>query len=185
MPFYGLAAVSKILSDSEVFALRKENEKLKKINAKLNWNLFWTKYNIEILTCQIQRSNFIFPEAPDCNCYCCGISGRLSPWQMDNEVHNTTCTFTPLLQNTFAYVGLKIVETLDIQSLHKSQHHLAHEYSSDFVDVDAHIVVEEDWTRFAYGSRFFNVTSMDDPAMLKLKNLFEILKTEPMLAKHD
>jgi cell division protein FtsB len=48
MPFYGLAAVSKILSDREVFALRKENEKLKKINAKLNWNLFWTKYNIEI-----------------------------------------------------------------------------------------------------------------------------------------
>jgi hypothetical protein len=178
-----LASVSKVLFDFEVLALSKENKELKAINEKLNLNLFWAKFNISQLSARIRLSNFLYPEAPDCNCFCCGIAGRLSATQMDSEIHNPICTFTPLLKNTFAYLGLKVVETMDIPIIYETQP-LVHEYSWDFVNVDAHIVVEEDWTRFAYGSKFFNVTSMDDPALQKLRNLFEILEKEPMFPAH-
>lgn len=174
--FSRLASVNKILMDREVIALRKENDRLQKSNDHLLLNLFWIKFCSRNLTCRTQLSNFIHPESPDCNCYLCGIGGRLSETQMTNDVHNPICTFTPLLKNTFAYLGLVVAETMDIASIQP----LVHEYSWDFVNIDAHIVVEEDWTRFAYGSKLFNVTSMDDPSIAKIKSLFEILETEPL-----
>ena len=175
--FSRLSTVCKVLFDAELIALRNENEELR-------LNLFWTKYSPKKLRSAIKRGNKIMPGIPrNCNCFICGQEDRFWGEGIRDDV---VCTWKPLFEAKLVELGIGFSDE------HASKSLIRHECVV-VVDCDTHIVnlvddyplwLENDdtyrmWCEFAYGSKLFKATTVNDPELKKLVALFEWLLVPP------
>jgi hypothetical protein len=159
-----LATVSKILYEQELLALRQENEALK-------LSLFWTKYSPTNLKTLMSCANECHPEAPQCKCIPCTVSGRHSGDASSDDMW--TCGFKPWFVQKLAECQM------DNGYITADSNKHTHECddSGDVWDVDAHLVQigRSDWNTFTYGIKLYKASYINDPELLKLKKLFDIL----------
>jgi len=165
-----LSTVCKVLFNAEVIALRNENEELRLI-------LFWMKYSAKKLRSAIERGNKKMSGIPrNCNCATCSEADRY--WGEDEDNPNEICAWRPLFE-------AKLVE-LGIGFCNKPQSEARIRCEPDIYvvpDCDTHIVNLlgdgqchfYNWFDFAYGSKLYEVTTVNDPELQKLVALFEWL----------
>jgi hypothetical protein len=180
--FARLCAVSKVLYDSELVATRKENEALK-------LRLFWTSYGAFKLAAAIRVRNQMNEDEPfNCSCRKCVAALRYSHrdgMSSDDELENVNCEFEPLFEAKLKEFGLTFAVVPMDMCIPRPQHECAAglRYGRETVDMDVHIVVHgcdprrgdasaPDWMNFTYGAKLFKATTVNDPELKKLEDLF-------------
>jgi len=113
--------------------------------------------------------------ATRCNCSSC-LRHKWYDWDVEPEDYkHTVCAFLPLLERDMATCGLVLA------GFHGSDEYgHGHECNNELCApiVDAHIARTEDWMWIYYGTKISNaksVKSVNDPELVKLKNLFDLL----------
>jgi hypothetical protein len=144
-----LAAVSHILYDREVLALRRENESLRQENEKLRQES--RKFKLELFWRHHDPKALLFAVL--------GYAGRHPNVPRGNAIWNIW--IEPMLREC----GLE-VESLDVQVPYHGPPHS---------DLDTHLVCSSPYHFVAYGAKLCNAASVDDPELLKLKALFDAL----------
>ncbi len=163
-----LAAVSKILFDTRLLELRRENEALK-------LKLFWKEHN----PCHMNAAMYLANTAdggPSCSCLACVITGR----HVDDrdEPYPLTCTFKSWFEQVLqehdmsTLVGLpdvpiwvdgRVVD--DHNNVLDTDHHFVHVFASNGTV-----------SGWVYGSKLWKATSVRDSELAKLQRLFRTLK---------
>ena len=160
-----LVLVSRIFADQRVSELLAENRQLK-------LQLFWKDYGIKNLQESMQRAN-TKTGGPYCKCLACAVSGRLDE---DDEAAGFECYFKP-------YFDALLLEC-EIDTKNggggEGRQHMSNSSGNWVYDEECHIVRigRDDWAFFTYGSKLWNATSVDDPELLRLSNLFAKLEEE-------
>ncbi len=114
----------------------------------------------------------------DCKCVSCVCYGRYDGNDTDSD--RWTCLFKQWFENQIASCDMEVLPGATNQLC------VQHDSSPDWVvDLEAHFVSNaqahltsragEDWDCFTYGAKLWKATSADDPELMKLKKLFEIL----------
>jgi hypothetical protein len=179
-----LALVSQILYDKELIEMRQENERLK-------LSLFWTKYNAFKLNAAIRVRNQMESDDPfNCDCRVCIIARRYcvsDDMSSDDEhVPNVKCEFEPLFEAKLAEFGLIFAVVPDHLPVRLQYHECAVglRRGREAINAPAHIVAfgcdpkdgrrpdMEDWGHFTYGAKLFKATTVNDPELKKLEDLF-------------
>ena len=168
-----LSLVAKVLMDTRLLELKRENEELK-------LTLFWKEHN----TCMLQQAMRGFNAGfAHCACLACIVGGRCesgtlgyAPYQFVQEYDNHTvmtpcdrchirCQFKPLFEQKIAEQGMSI-------------HVPVHDAGANAVlDGGQHFsnMRRADWNTFAYGPRLSKAASVTDTELVKLKRLFHAL----------
>ena len=160
-----LALVSRVLLDQRVLDLRKENEELRLA-------LFWKDYSIKKLQKAMTKANAA-QTGPRCGCTSCYHSGRDNFWKVEYD-KDMECKFKPwfehLVQECEMVIGKKQDTNREIN---------AHSTRDCLYPPDCHIanLGRGNWVFCSYGSWICNATRAEDPALLKLKLLFDKLKS--------
>ena len=162
-----LALVSKIMLDRRFLELRQENESLK-------LELFWKTHSEDMLRELMKEANNYGMDPPKCMCVACGMAGRIDA---DEEMGQpAVCKFKPWFERHLATCGLTVVAGVS------SDRQIVRFLQPDRLvyDVDAHFHMpgRDDWFFWTYGLRLWNAKSANDPEIMKLTRLFEILRTE-------
>jgi hypothetical protein len=148
-----LSLVSKVLFDSRLCELKRENEDLK-------LRVFWLQHSLQQLAELTQRAN-CSESGPRCSCFECLDGGRFHPWYSgpgtDRCVCN--CTFKPWFEEFVTRCGMSV-------GLHK--------------EPDAHLwCTESECPRarfpWRYGTRLTDARS-EHAELHKLKELFAALE---------
>jgi hypothetical protein len=164
-----LAQVGKIICDKGFSDAVKENEKLR-------LSLFWTKYSRRNMHKYLVYANMDRGDdlATRCNCSNC-LQRKWNDWEVEPEDYkHTVCAFLPLLERDIAECGL--VTAPDQRPNGFVEHECNNGCPTPIVD--AHIVRGENWVNFYYGTKISNATSVNDPELVKLKKLFDLLHPE-------
>jgi hypothetical protein len=121
------------------------------------------------------NANTDYDESPRCNCSSCFVGNRTEDDPF-NEVteRDAVCTFMPLLDKGLA--EFEIVTKCTEPRINTVKY-FTNEWNptEKFSDEDAHICYHYDWITFCYGSKLSKATSVNDPELVKLRNLFEFL----------
>lgn len=162
-----LAAVSKILFDTRLFELRRENEGLK-------LKLFWKEHSPRMLRGVMHHANHL---GPDCACLACVLTGRHDDDREDDSPSPLTCTFAPWFEQLVREHDMSTLEGLpdepiwvdgrvvcDNGQVLDSDHHFVHSF-------DRNCTV----SGWVYGSKLWKATSVRDRELVKLKSLFHTL----------
>jgi len=114
--------------------------------------------------------------ATRCNCSNC-LERKLYDWDDEPEDYkHTVCAFLPLLERDIAECGL-VVADFKLPAEFDNGHECNSGNQTPIVD--AHIVrTSGDWMFVSYGTKISNATSVNDPELVKLKNLFDLLHPE-------
>ena len=159
-----LALVSKILLDSRVIELRKENEALK-------LKLFWKDHDESDLKDLMRQTNNCGKNPPQCSCHACCVAGRVYA-----DGPGMECTFKPWFEAHIASCGMEIGVGVgrDQEPVEVSFSEQVH------YDIDAHFhsMGRDDWVQWTYGARLWKAASVSDPEIVKLIRLFDALKAE-------
>ena len=163
-----LALVSKIMLDERVIALRKENELLR-------LQLFWKNHRKSELQKLMGEAN---QSRPNCNCLSCAVSGRLDPESSQTLPRGAPCTFKPWFENLL--VGCDMTCVTGMGEEESVTQHMSCDCGNWVYNVDAHFhnLARDDWVAWVYGAKLWKAQSANDPELLKLKRLFEVLETE-------
>ena len=167
-----LAAVSRILFDTCLFELRRENEALK-------LRLFWKEHSPDILRgcmCHVNQSLY----GPLCSCLACVMAGRHDDDRdSDDEEYPLTCVFKTWFEkvlrdhemstllgvpNVPIWVDGRVVG--DHNKVLDTDHHFVHVFSRNGTV-----------SGWVYASKLWKATSVRDPELAKLARLFETLHT--------
>jgi len=162
-----LALVSKIMLDERVIALRKENELLR-------LQLFWKQHCNSELKRLMEQAN---QSGPNCSCLSCAISGRADPEGGPILPWGSSCTFKPWFENLLARCDMACVVGVGAEPITQ---HMSCECGNWVYNVDAHFhhLARGDWVAWVYGAKLWKAQSANDPELLKLKRLFEILEAD-------
>ena len=164
-----LAVVSKILFDTRLFELRRENEALK-------LKLFWKEHSPRMLRGVMHHANYL---GPDCACLACVVTGRHDDDREDDEPCPSICTFAPWFEQLVREHDMSTLEGLpdepiwvdgrvvcDNGQVLEIDHHFMHGFSHK------HGTMINSWV---YGSKLWKATSVRDRELVKLKSLFHTL----------
>lgn len=164
-----LVLVSRIILDQRILDLRKEVETLK-------LSLFWKDHEEEKLIDLMREVNNYGANPPRCKCMACGLAGRL---EEPGPTSNGPCKFGLWFEQILNSCGMFYLFEIRSGAKIVGQYTSARR-SHPLYDVDAHfhLLVERNWFSWSYGNKIRNATSVNDPELLKLGRLFEILKAE-------
>jgi len=177
--FSRLSAVCKVLFDTELITLRKENEELR-------LSVFWKKYSAKKLLSAIKNGNKIMPAIPrNCSCEPCFEANRFCfegciQWE-ETQDPNEICAWRPLFEAKLVELGIGFSKKPDTEATIRCESDTG--IKIDVVqDCDTHIVNLHgddpercNWFDIAYGSKLFEATTVNDPELKKLVALFEWL----------
>jgi hypothetical protein len=163
-----LAMVSKILFDTRLFELVRENE-------ALQLKLFWKEHSPRMLRGCMHHANHL---GPDCACFSCVVTGRHDDDIEDDEPSPLTCTFAPWFEQLVREHDMSTLEGLPDVPIWVDGRVICDNYL-DVLDSDHHFVhffnqygTACDW---AYGSKLWKATSVRDRELVKLERLFRTL----------
>ena len=161
-----LALVSKILLDTRLLELKRENEALK-------LKLFWKENNPEELKKAMASAN-CGKDGPSCSCLACVVSGR---YESDHgEVAEMKpCTFKPWFEQVLREHEMNAGHVVDVPRVDGS----VVDSHNDVFDDGQHFTnfAGKDWVCWTYGSTLWKATSVRDPELAKLERLFRTLNT--------
>ena len=164
-----LTLVSKILFDTRLLELKRENEALK-------LKLFWKEHNPSHLNAAMCSANTA-DDGPSCSCLSCANSGRYEV-RYDGEVaEKKPCVFKPWLEQVLREhdmsVGLGLpVVSIWVDGSVVDDHNNVLDDGQHFSNLGSH-----DWVCWTYGSKLWKATSVRDPELAKLERLFRTLNT--------
>jgi hypothetical protein len=165
-----LSLVAKVLMDTRLLELKRENEELK-------LTLFWKEHNPCMLKQAMRGAN---ARGPSCACLACIVGGRCdsgtlgyAPYQFVQEYDEHTvctpsdrchvrCQFKPFFEQAIAEQGMSVRVGVPDMHLLDDGHHFSN-------------MRRADWNTFAYGSRLWKAASVTDTELIKLKGLFHAL----------
>jgi len=162
-----LALVSKIMLDERVVALRQENERLR-------LQLFWKDHGKSQLEEYMAQAN---QSGPNCNCLACAVSGRMDPGNSQTLPLGSECMFKPWFEDILVKCDMICVTGVPAEMEPAVQHMSCGNFVYD-VDADFHHLTRDDWFVWLYGAKLWKAQSVNDPEVLKLKRLFEVLEVE-------
>ena len=149
-----LSLVSKVLFDSRLCELKRENEELRV-------NVFWLEHSTEKLAERMQRGN-CSQDGPRCTCHECLESGRLHPLYAGPGTDRCMwrCTFKPWFEERVTECGMSVG-----QGEGEPDTHFWHAESGCSP------------SRFSwkYGRKLSDVRRSDNPELCKLHALFDVL----------
>jgi len=163
-----LALVAKVLMDTRLLELKRENEALK-------LQLFWRDHNPSMLRQAMAVANMV-EGGPRCACLACIVGGRcadgtrgFAPYPVAPEYDfqlvmstydrcHLRCQFKPWFEAQIREAGMRVgVDAVQDDGQHFSN------------------LGRADWNAFVYGSRLWKASSTGDPELGKLKTLFHAL----------
>ena len=159
-----LALVSKILFDTRLLELKRENEALK-------LKLFWKEHNHEIMDNAMYSANQAVG-GPACSCLACAVSGRYES-EPGEVAEKKPCTFKPWFEQVLREHDMSVGHVVDLPRVDGS----VVDSHNDVFDDDQHFTnfAGEDWVWWKYGSKLWKATSVRDPELAKLERLFHYL----------
>jgi hypothetical protein len=163
-----LTLVSKILFDTRLLELKRENEALK-------LKLFWKEHNPAHLKAAMYLANTA-DGGPACSCLACVVSGRYE--SLDGEVpEKKPCTFKQWFEQVLYEHEMSVGHRLPdvpvwVDGSVVDDH-------NDVLDDDQYFtnLGSDDWVCWTYGSKLWKATSVHDPELAKLERLFRALNT--------
>jgi hypothetical protein len=161
-----LAVVSKVLFDTRLLELKRENEALK-------LKLFWKEHNNKELNVAMARANET-DGGPQCSCLACAVSGRFI--SNNGEVaEQKPCTFKPWFEQVLREHDMSVGHVVDVPRIDGS----LVDSDNNVFDDDQHFTnfAGADWRWWTYGSKLWKATSVRDPELAKLERLFRTLHT--------
>jgi hypothetical protein len=161
-----LTLVSKILLDTRLLELKRENEALK-------LKLFWKEHNPAHLKAAMYLANTA-DGGPACSCLACVVSGRYA--SDDGEIpENKPCVFKSWFEQMLREHDMSVGHVVDVPRVDGS----VVDSHNDVFDDDQHFTnfAGCDWRWWAYGSKLWKATSVRDPELAKLERLFRALNT--------
>ena len=159
-----LTLVSKILFDTRLLELKRENE-------ALQLKLFWKEYSNKELDVAMAVANET-DGGPQCSCLGCVVSGRYVTRDLPER---KPCTFKPWFEQVLQDHDMSIGHHLpDVPVWVDGSVVDSH---NDVLDDDQHFtnLGSDDWVRWTYGSKLWKATSVHDPELAKLESLFRTL----------
>ena len=149
-----LSIVSKVLFDSRLCELKRENEAL--------WlRVFWLEHSEQQLAERMQRAN-CSESGPWCSCFACLESGRFHPTYAGpgTDMCGLKCTFKPWFEEIVGRCGMSVGHVEN-----ECDTHLWYAESSCYP------------SRFSwgYGRKLTDVRRSDDCEFCKLETLFVVL----------
>lgn len=170
-----------MLSDFDQLILahvRRENEELRRENAVLRMQVFWKDHMDTRLIELFQDAN---DAGPRCRCPACVLAGRAE--KHDIQQLQEGCAFVPWMDAKVAECGLTSAMTTTTKNLMKEgAPHMCADYDSHVYDVDAHFhhsggdTVASNWHTWVYGARLWKASSIKDPELQRLRQLFQTLQ---------
>ena len=162
-----LALVSKILFDTRLLELKRENEALK-------LKLFWKEYN----PCHMNAAMYLANTAdggPSCSCLACAVSGRYASDDFE-VVERKPCVFKAWFEQVLREHDMSIAVGLPavpvwVNGIVVDSHNDVLDDGQHFTNLGA-----DDWVSWTYGSKLWKATSVRDPELAKLQRLFRTLK---------
>ena len=160
-----LAVVSRIMLDQRFLELRAENETLRSEIRHLNLSLFWCRYSPDNMKARMIFGNFWNAETgPKCTCLACKELKRLRYYHVVDPTIET-CRFKPWVDQLVRDCGLTVKYIF---------------YDRPVIErecYDTHIIVyfKDNWDLFTYGHKLRAATSVDDPELRKLEQLYRVL----------
>jgi len=163
-----LALVAKVLMDTRLLELKRENEALK-------LQLFWRDHNPSMLRQAMAVANTV-EGGPRCACLACIVGGRCAdgtrgfapyPFAHVYNEHcvmsqcdrcHLRCQFKPWFEAQIREVDMSV----GVDALRDDGHHFSNLGSAD-------------WNTFVYGSRLWKASSVADLELGKLSRLFHAL----------
>lgn len=161
-----LTLVSKILFDTRLLELKRENEALR-------LKMFWKEYSNKELDVAMAVANET-DGGPQCSCLACIVSGRYVTRDLPEK---KPCTFKPWFEQVLREHDMSIGHRLpDVPVWVDGSVVDSH---NDVLDDDQHFtnLGSDDWVCWTYGSKLWKATSVCDPELAKLEVLFRTLHT--------
>ena len=158
--------------------VRRENEELRRENAELRLQLFWKEHMDTRLIELFQDANEV---GPRCRCLACAFAGRVEEVDVVHELQE--CAFVPWIDAKVAECGLTSAMTTMTSKRAEGAPHMCADYGSHVYDVDAHFhhstsdTVSSNWHTWVYGARLWKASSIKDPELQRLRELFQTLQT--------
>jgi hypothetical protein len=158
-----LAVVCKVLLDSRVLELRRENEALR-------LRLFWKEHGAEQLKAAMRVANGV-AGGPGCGCLGCVVSGKREREYGELPVR-TSCAFKAWFEQTLQELGMDVAVGLPAEETWVHVQEV--DPDSALLDDGAHFtnLDVDDWVAWTYGSRLWKAASVRDPELAKLQRLF-------------
>lgn len=159
-----LAMVSKILFDTRLLELKRENEALR-------LKLFWKEHNPK----ELDKAMYLANTAnPACSCLACAVSGRYKS-EPGEVAEKKPCTFKPWFEQVLREHDMSVCHVVDMPRVDGS----VCNSHNDVFDDGQHFTnfAGCDWKWWAYGSKLRKATSVRDPELAKLERLFQYLDT--------
>jgi hypothetical protein len=160
-----LAVVCKVLLDSRVLELRRENEALK-------LRLFWKEHGPEQLKAAMRMANGA-AGGPGCGCLGCKVSGR-GELEFSNVAgkQGEGCAFKAWFEQTLIELDMDVAVSLPAAAVWV--HVKEVDSRNDLLDDGVHFtnLGADDWVAWTYGSRLWKAASVSDPELGKLQRLF-------------
>ena len=163
-----LTLASKILLDTRLLELKRENEALK-------LKLFWKEHNPAHLKAAMYLANTA-DGGPACSCFMCVMSGRYP--SDDGEIpRKKPCVFKSwfeqVLREYDMSVGLSLPDApIWVNGIVVDDHNDVLYDGQHFTNLGS-----GDWFCWTYGSKLWKATSVGDPELAKLERLFRALNT--------
>ena len=171
-----LSLVAKVLMDTRLLEVKRENEELK-------MRLFWKEHNPSMLRQAMAAANKA-EGGPRCACLACMVGGRCEdgtrgfapyPFAHEYEGHfvlsqydrcHLRCQFKPWFEEKIREAGLSVLD-LTVDDLH------------GVLDVGQHFTNLGicDWNTWVYGSKICKASSVVNEDLVKLQQLFLALWT--------
>jgi len=181
-----LSLVAKVLMDTRLLELKRENEELK-------LTLFWKEHSPCMLKQAMRQAN---AGGPQCACLACIVGGRCdsgtlgyAPYhfvqQYDDHLVMTPtdrshirCQFKPFFEQKIAEQDMSV--GFGVPGMHLPlwvDGCVVHDGSA-VLDDGQHFsnMRNADWNAFAYGSRLYKAPSVTHPELRKLSRLFRALR---------
>ena len=163
-----LAVVSKILFDTRLLELKRENEALK-------LKLFWKDHSPFFLKEAMSTANQA-EGGPACACLACFVSGRHES-EYGEVPEKKPCAFKPWFDQVLQDHHMGVAVGLPPEPVWVDGSVV--DSGTDVLDDGQHFtnLGSDDWVYWTYGSKLWKATSVRDPELVKLERLFHTLNT--------
>jgi len=158
-----LAVVCKVLLDTRVLELRRENEALK-------LRLFWKEHGPEQLKAAMRLANGL-AGGPGCGCLGCKVGGR-NELAFSNVAGKDACAFKAWFEAILKELDMDVAVSLPAAAVWVHVKEVDPDRS--LLDDGVHFtnLGADDWVAWTYGSRLWKAASVSDPELAKLQRLF-------------
>ena len=183
-----LSLVAKVLMDTRLLELKRENEELK-------LKLFWKEHNPSMLKQAMAAANTV-EGGPRCACLACIVGGRCAngtqgyaPYAFAHEydhqlvmsahdICHLRCQFKPWFEEKIRESGMSVRDMPLSVWVDGADGGVVDDGKAVLDDGNHFINMGKvDWNTWVYGSRLWRASCDADPELAKLKALFETLCT--------